>query len=261
MVDQIVAELAQSRRYAFVCPETLRRVATWAAQRYPPRHAAAAARRKLHQVYGAFLAPRAAARVAREVEALPPNPPTGVLEETCRRVLALHASTAERLPLLEGLYPDLFASHPPCRVLDLACGLHPFAIPWMGLGKEVCYLAYDIDTRLTTAINTFFAHLGIAGQAVSGDLLVSLPNHPADLVFLLKTLPCLEQQEKGAALRLLSALRAPRIVVSFPARTLGGRDVGMREHYAAFMADLAHALGACTHEVSRPNETFYVLQR
>ena len=36
----------------------------------------------------------------------------------------------------------------------------------------------------------------------------------------------------GRAAELLASLRAPRLVVTFPTRTLGGRGVGMEKHYA-----------------------------
>ena len=76
---------------------------------------------------------------------------------------------------------------------------------------------------------------------------------------MLKTLPCLERQAPGAALRLLRSLEAPRVVVSFPALSLGGYAKGMRENYDATMRALAERLGRPCQRLDFPTETFYLL--
>ena len=52
---------------------------------------------------------------------------------------------------------------------------------------------------------------------------------------MMKLLPVLEQQKKGAGIRLLAAVPAHWRVVTFPLRTLGGRSVGMERHYSDWM--------------------------
>jgi 16S rRNA (guanine(1405)-N(7))-methyltransferase len=47
----------------------------------------------------------------------------------------------------------------------------------------------------------------------------------------LKALPPLEQLDRRAGINLLRALDADRMLVSFPARSLGGRAKGMAENY------------------------------
>ena len=42
------------------------------------------------------------------------------------------------------------------RVLDLACGLHPLAFPWMGLPLTTQYYAYDIHQPRVDLIGHFF---------------------------------------------------------------------------------------------------------
>jgi 16S rRNA (guanine(1405)-N(7))-methyltransferase len=190
----------------------------------------------------------------------------GALVEAAHAILARHASSAERMDFFERLYPQLFderaLGHPIRRVLDLGCGLHPFALPWMGLARDVEYRAYDIDRRLLAAIDRFFARAGQAGCAREWDLLAPPPDRDAraaDVVLVLKTLPCLERQAPGAALRLLQSLEARRIVVSFPAQSLGGRERGMRENYDATMRGLAAQLGRPCRRLDYPTETFYLL--
>jgi 16S rRNA (guanine(1405)-N(7))-methyltransferase len=80
-----------------------------------------------------------------------------------------------------------------------------------------------------------------------------------DVVLLLKTLPCLEQQEKGASLRLLQSLRTRFVVVSFPRGSLGGRDKGMHENYSQFIRGIAGEMQVPFKAVETRTEDFYVL--
>jgi 16S rRNA (guanine(1405)-N(7))-methyltransferase len=257
--SQLVEALAASRKYARVCRDTLWRTAAWALARHPSvREATKAAKRKLHQACGAYLDQLDARRLVALTTDLPSDPPA--LGIRCREVLACHASTAERLPFVEALYPALFAfTGVPSSVADLACGLHPFGLPWMGLPPGVRYTACDIDGRLVEAVGILLRHLGVDGAAECRDVLASPPEAAVDVVFLLKTAPCLEQQGKGAVLRVLRAVRARHIVLSYPAQSLGGREKGMREHYDEQARGSAEALRAEMQRVDFGTETFYVL--
>lgn len=260
--QEIVQRLRESSKYRDLSEDALRRIADWAAIRHrTPREAVKAAKRKLHQVYGAYLSPDGLSRVEALVHTLPPSAPEAALRETCLQVLALHASTAERVPILGDLYGALFREiGRPDSIMDLACGLSPFALPWMGLAPETEYRAVDLDRRLISVVNDFLRRVGRPPTALCGDILTSLPEGRADVAFLLKAVPCLEQQEKGAGGRLLGGLRARWAVVSFPARTLGGRERGMEQHYDRFMARMAEEGGIVARKVAYPSEVFYVCE-
>jgi 16S rRNA (guanine(1405)-N(7))-methyltransferase len=250
-IDRIAGLLAAAPKYRNVSPETLARVASWALVRYrSDKEILKAAKRKLHQVYAAYLTPKAAARLSQLV-AGPQEP-----RATCLEAMSLHASTTERLPILEELYGRIFAiTGVPQRVLDLACGLHPFGLPWMGLPEGSSYHAMDIDCELMARLGGFFANQIVAECR---DILVRPPEEPADVAFLLKAVPCLEQQERGASLRLLRSLKARHGVVSFPVRSLGGHSKGMEEHYTAMAEDLIEKLGTDAEALRYPSEIFYV---
>lgn len=260
---EIAAALRESRKYGCLCEDTLRRVARWAASRHArTKDAVKAAKRKLHQACGAYLGgfdPAEAGAVAR---GLPNDPPRDVLRDACLGVLGRHVSTAERAPFMEEAYAEMFRRTGTPRVLvDVACGLNPFAFPWMGLPREVTYHALDIDGRIVSAADAFFARLGMEHSAACSDVLVSVPNVEADVALLLKTLPGLERQEKGAGARVLKELRARHVVVSFPVGSLGGRKKGMHAHYRGEMSRLADGLGVSVEEIAFPGETFYVLTK
>ena len=80
--------------------------------------------------------------------------------------MSLHASTRERLPILDGFYSTVLAALPaPRRVLDIACGLNPLASSWMPLAPDVTYTAYDIYSDMMQFIARLYAacRVGWAG--------------------------------------------------------------------------------------------------
>jgi 16S rRNA (guanine(1405)-N(7))-methyltransferase len=256
----IVAELRASRKYRHLCAETLERVAHWALDRHPAKEASAAARRKLHQVFASYCECADLDRLAGRVAALPDPADAEELRTGCRELLANHASTAERLGLLDGLYETLWREiGRPGVVLDLACGYHPFALPWMGLKDSAVYHGCDIDTRLVAAANAFLARLGRSPNVVCKDVLIGMPDCRADVALLLKTLPCLEQQQKDVGPEFLRAIPARHVVVSFPAASLGGRRKGMRVTYDSRMSEIAAQLNVPVRPLEFATETFYLL--
>ena len=146
-------------------------------------------------------------------------------------------------------------------MVDLACGLHPFALPWMGLDPEAYYAAYDIDGRLAAPVNALLKVLGRAPGMVCRDVLVSPPEDRADVALLLQAVPCLEQQERGTGVRLLERIRAECFVVSFPCQSLGGSSKGMEQHYEGLASRMADQLHFSVKKLAYPRETFYVLRK
>jgi 16S rRNA (guanine(1405)-N(7))-methyltransferase len=201
-----------------------------------------ATRNKLHQVAGAYLPDRPdyAAWQRQMAQA------AGVEEQRAalRHVMAHHASTRERLPLLENFYSTLFVGLPPIHtLLDLACGLNPLATPWMPLAEGATYYGCDIYQDEIDFLNGVFLSgvlpvMGVQGQAFISNLLQATPPQRADVALLLKTIPCLEQMDKKIGSRLLAEINAPVLVVSFPARSLGGQSKGMVQNYAEHFAQL-----------------------
>ena len=253
----MIDALKSSRRYGTLADAALVRAARWAlARARSEKDAVRVAKRKLHQVHGAFVS----GGHLTKAEALVAG--GGPIDDVCRGVLGCQTSTMQRLAYADELYANVRGvCRAPRRVLDLACGLHPFALPSMGLPDACSYEAVEVDHRFTDLV----AHLdGWMPQEVTArtvDLVSEPVEREVDLVFLLNALPSLEQQEKGSAGAVLDAARAPVTIVSFPARSLCGRTP-MRRADAARVLEASLPLGALIADAwSFSHETVYVVRR
>lgn len=234
-LDDLVQAIRQSPKYRAVFPDLVRSIG--ARELRPGRRikdAIKATKNTLHQIAASYVdtgidSARALAdlRVASEA-----GPET--LRAACIAVMKRHASTRERIELLGEFYTTTLAGLGPIHsVLDLACGLNPLTLPWMPLAGGARYYACDIFEDLVRFMNDFFGIVGVAGRAALCDLTQGPPDEEVDLALLLKTIPCLEHLDKQVGLRLLDRIRAKHVLVSYPVRTLGGRQKGMAESYEA----------------------------
>ena len=188
---------------------------------------------RLHQAGAAYFstAPDYAAWKA-ELTELPKDLNNPRVKEFCMRAMQSHASTRERLPILEEFFNTTLVSLAPVdSVLDLACGLNPLAIPWMPLAKSFRYSGCDIFSDMTGFLDQFTDHFGVERSFETCDLTRLNFTQHAKVAFLLKTLPCLEQLDKGISPKLLDAVPADHLLISYPIRSLGGRTKGMGKTY------------------------------
>lgn len=241
-LDELVASVLASSRYKDISPDLVRQIGEQELlKRRSFKEVVKATKNKLHQVSGAFflnqdqhftdwLVELRTAALSGEQERL---------QEASRHIMRHHASTSERLPILDQFYQTLLAEFAPIHsVLDIACGLHPLAIPWMPLATHACYYAYDIQQQMMTFLQEWFTITQIQGHAQMRDVLLSCPTQEVEVAFVLKTIPCLEQIEKRAGLHLLHAIRARHLIVSFPIRSLGGQNKGMLATYEQYFHTL-----------------------
>jgi len=261
-LTEVVAKIKDTRRYANISEDTVWRTVQWAAERHKrPKEILKAAKRKLYQAHAAYLKESSVKKMADLVIALPAGPSFDVLCPTAERILELHASTSERVPILREAFTGIFAiTGRPRSILDIACGLNPFAIPLIEIQRDTAYYAFDIDKRIVNIINSFFDKIGRPKTAVCRDVLSSPPDSRVHVALLLKTLPCLEQQEKGSSFRLLERLNADYAVVSFPTKSLGGKQKGMIQNYSNFMTDVLESLDASSETMCFSTELFFVIR-
>nr|AIA10753.1 ribosomal RNA methyltransferase (FmrO) [uncultured bacterium] len=235
-LDLLVSDVQGSAKYRDMSLDLIRTIAAQElTKRRTHKEAVKATKNKLHQVSAAYLDPRE--NYTAWLQELREAQQTGTAEankQTCKQIMSHHASTRERLPLLEQFYSTLLAELPaPHSVLDLACGLNALTLPWFPHMEAITYYACDIYRPMIDFLNATMEIMHIRGCAEVRDILQSCPTQEADLALVLKTIPCLEQIDKQAGTRLLRAINARYMIVSFPAQSLGGRNKGMVTNYEA----------------------------
>lgn len=257
----LLAAIQASAKYRQVSPDLVRQIgARELANGRRLKDAIKATKDKLHQVGGAFL--DVDLPDARWLAELPHagELATEAGHAAIQRLMRRHASTRERLPILADFYAAAFAGLPPvASVLDLACGLHPLGIPWMPLAPGAQYYAYDIYQGMMDLLAGFFPLAGVHGMAQVWDVAQAIPAHPVDIAFVLKALPCLEQLDPVAPRRVLESIQAKRIIVSYPARSLGGKHKGMPAQYAARFRELIADKSWRITEHRFPSELIFVI--
>jgi len=233
-LDRLVRAVLKSRKYKNVCRDVVANIGSRELpKRQNLREAIKATKSKLHQIGGAYLTRGVRyAEWLNELRAAAASGDSDEFRQVCIEIMAYHSSTRERLDILDQFYTQTLAELPRVgTVLDLACGLNPLAIPWMPLAADARYYAYDIYTDMTDFINGFMAVANMAGEAQACDVTRVPPTRKADLALILKNLPCIEQQDPSASLRLLESINADHLLVSFPVHSLGGRDKQMVRNY------------------------------
>jgi 16S rRNA (guanine(1405)-N(7))-methyltransferase len=221
--DALARQILSSAKYGGLDAALVRRIAGEAAQRFGNQaQALKYARRKLHQAFGAFLVGSPVQAVTAVIAAVSSG--QADVREAAMSGMRSHASAAQRAGLLVPFYEQVAAwCGEPSSVADLACGLNPLAIPWMRLAPEATYWACEIDGRLVAALAELDPIVPASITATTRDLIASPPKLRADVAFILKTVPTLEQQSKGASSRLLAALDCRHIILSLPRRSITGR--------------------------------------
>ena len=132
------------------------------------------------------------------------------------------------------------------------------------------YYAYDIYQDMMDFLNEYLRLLGLLGtnpaligegHAQACDVLQYCPSQKVDVAFLLKVLPCLEQMDKSAGLRLLETISADALVVSFPAHGLGGRHKGMVVNYEARFRQLVAGKNWSISRFEFPGELVFLIRK
>lgn len=231
-VDAVVAAVKQSRKYRDTSEETIRQLAMEAVVEHKKAKAAEkAVRRRLHSIMAPYLGDPDYAAAGKLLTDVFVGGDPAAIRAACRDLMHTHLSTRERLPILDVFYRDIFAvTGPPARLLDIACGLNPLAFPWMGLpAVGTDFIAYDIHEPRVDFLNHYFILQGLPPLAYVKDVAVQAPTESGDVALFLKEMPRFERNYPGHGRKLLEAIDARWLVVSFPTiSTHGGRNLTNR---------------------------------
>jgi 16S rRNA (guanine(1405)-N(7))-methyltransferase len=253
-----VLSIINSRKYRPLYPALVERIFTRCVERYGEAAAESEARTILHQIWGSYYPVRPDFK--KLWEKFQSEVAAGNREQAIEMVLRLHASSAERLPFLDEFYKKIFAIvGRPRLIVDHGCCLDPIAAERFGLPEGSTYQAFDIDVEEVEFLQKACALLGYGDQVrvAAGDVIADA-SVPADVVFMLKLLPVLEQQQKGSAREVLLKQRAKWLVVSYPVASLSGKEKGMTEFYTNQFLDMVDGLGWEVHKLLFPTELVFV---
>lgn len=236
-LDEIAATLLGSKKYRKIdlAAETVHAVVSEEVSRH--RHLEKAieqARRKLHHVAAAYLGDPDYEAAEIEFGAVADGD-VKRLRDVILKIAAAHATTRERLAVVDEYYERIFAvTGRPRVVLDLACGLNPLLLAWMNLPHGAQYHAYDVRRRRVEFLNRFLQMVRLPPLAKLQDVLVRRPLEHGDVALLLQEAHRIEQRRSGASRTLLEGISARHVVLSLPIRSLGSRHSLARAHRSLF---------------------------
>lgn len=262
-VQTVTARLAAAAKYRDVHPDTIADVVRRAGESTKDvAELERQARARLHKVAALHLVTVRPAVLRRD--AAPGDGADGAdaRRAWCRRMLAAHVSTAERLPDLDQFYPALLALvPPPVTVTDLACALNVFTLPWLRDCTDASYTGYDLNATFVALGNDFLSRDYPGCEVRHEDVLTAEPPVTADLALLLKTYHCIEGRQPGAGLRLVDTLAASHVVVSFPTRAMNGRAATFARRHVEDLTALAGRRGWRVAQASLPTEEFVAISK
>jgi len=262
--DQMISSLKESRKYRNMdLPDEflLDILVTESKVHSDPKMLEQVYRRKVHEVVAPYLEninyPLEQSRMIQVFESADPVQ----IDAFCLELLSKHSSTRERIPYLNDIYLALFdVTGKPGIILDLACGLHPFGLPWMGLDKNIAYHAFDIHKPRVDLINRFLAISGYLSLAEQQDILVSPPINAADVTFLFKEAHRIEKRKPGATYQLLQAINSEWVIISLPASDLKGHHDLSGKHRQLLTSVVPNKFGL-VHELTVGGELFFFLAK
>lgn len=231
--EELITEIQSARKYRHleIPRETILDLIIQEADKYKRyKEVRQAVKAKLHQIVAPYLGDPDYELAQIEMERAFASTPQGLLD-FCHSMLKSHSSTRERLTQMELFYERIFQiTGMPSSIMDLACGLHPFSIPWMHLPQTTSYHAYDLHRPRVKLIRNFLDLYHQPGEAVYDDILLHPPKIQADIAFFLKEAHRFDQRRHDSNRQFFQQLSVNYLVVSLPANSLTGRHDKIKQH-------------------------------
>lgn len=236
IASRIFEAIQANKKYQRIDPDLIKKLSNQYATRYPSyKLALKATKTKLHQV-GTIYQNNAMPYVDwyAQLEQAHQAGNEKEFRAISKTIMQQHVSTQERLPIHQEFYETIFAHLSEVhQIIDVACGLNPLNLPWMPISSPITYYASDIFGDMLRFLNQVFRLREIQGHATLCDLSQNVPAQTADVAFILKTIPCLEQLDRSIGKNLLETIQAKQLVISYPTKSISKKEKGMRDFYAA----------------------------
>ncbi len=264
--DSIIQKIQSSKKYSSLAPQTISRIVQDSARRFPQKQIEDEAKKKLHQIWGAYYTSRPnfkklETKISEELSQ------GKDLKEVLLPLLKIHSSTKERIPILNEFYSKIFSlTGNPASILDHAAGLNALTIPWMQLPATTNYTAHDIDSEEVLFINSVFKIINETSPelpqvyAAVKDLFEETAEY-YEVHFLYKILPLLEQQQKSSSAEILKSLKGKYLVITFPTGSLSGKQKGMIKTYTRHCEDIIASQKWDFQRITFNTELVYVINK
>lgn len=261
-IEIIVKSIKKSKKYRCTNIETIQELVKSELKHHKTgKKIEKAVRKRLHNIMAPFLGDPDYDSAASDLTHAFQSGNQETVKETCKRIMACHHSTKERLSILEQFYTKIFSvTGQPKTILDIACSLNPLSFLWMELPNNIEYYAYDIHEKRINFINTYFSLQGLPTLARVQDMSFHFPQEPADVALFLKELPRFERNYGKISLDLLDALRVRYLVVSFPTFSIRGNRI-LTKHYRDFFHRLISGKAWSVKEIEFESELIFCVDK
>lgn len=262
MENDIVDRVLNNKRYAGIDHDVVLRIYQENKVKYKKeKEVIKATRAALHVMHESFLLGNCHSVVRLELSEY-----SGLAlisdKDFSKKLMGHHASTKERLKYIEDIYSYIgqYITYTD-SVCDIGCGFNPFSIPYF-CEKPTVYYACDINFETVDLLNTYFSMIGKDSyKAFVLDAITVNPNVLCNIALFLKLFPILEQQKKGRSFELLGNTIFDRAIISFPIKSLSGKEKGMQHYYSNFFeTGLPKSLSIIDQRIIG-NEMFYIVKK
>jgi len=204
-------------------------------------------RKTLHDVYGVFnINTKNRVAILDKIKKNPKN------KELHISLLETHRSSKERLDSYGEIY-DKILDRGDQKILDIGCGLNP--VSWIFMKhKPKEYTALELTRDDCDFLNNYFRAVNLNGKAIPTNLLKEIKFQKADVCFMFKVLDSLEEVKKNISKDLLKRINCKKIVVSFPLRTISGKErISKRKWFERLLTNFE--------KFEIRNEIFYIIHK
>jgi len=216
-------------------------------------------REKIHNIAALYLGEMDYQKAIDTFRRVKDNP--SALKDFAQKQLTYHASTKERGHDLADLYQQLFSRIGRCkRIADLACGLHPLGLPFMGLPPDTSYYAYDLNKPRIDFLHAFITEQGYGGGCFHQDILIHPPDIHFDVALFFKEAHRFEKRQPGVMSAFLDSIHASKIVVSLPLQGLKTNSE-LSPKYEKILNDHTIKHGWLFDRFAHGNEVFYIIDK
>ena len=256
MIDEIINNILESKKYKYVSRDLITRLVTTMSQRYKKKKDIInAVKRELHISYESFLIDDNLVNARKVITN------SNDINDVVNNVILKHKSTKERLSSVNALYNYIKNNTNNYKnIIDIGCGLNPITLPLWNNNFDT-YKGYDVSSDLIDTINMFFKKFynNESYNATVKDI-VNV-HEECDVLLAFKILPILDSFKKGSSKDVLSNISFKRAIISFPLKSLSGKNKNMKTYYETNFESQIKDLYKIIDKAEFDNELFYIIEK